>query len=204
MRVRLLDHSAYIFTQPDFNSPPLATVVVGNEFELGAEKKKEGRSWVKVTLPNGQQGYILGDAKVYIMKQVNLLEDTRAYWGPALNAPLMAFYPKQTQVMLVDTFDQEGKSWVKIRDQAGHEGFIEGGTKINVVGEQGVKGPATRATGWRNVGVGLLWCIGGIIVTSLSYEAARNGGTYLVTWGAILFGGIQVLQGLFQVITAKE
>jgi len=36
----------------------------------------------------------------------------------------------------------------------------------------------------------------GIIVTVGSYEAASGGGTYVVAWGAILFGGIQFLRGL--------
>ena len=43
---------------------------------------------------------------------------------------------------------------------------------------------------------GALWCIGGIIVTVASYSAASGGGTYIVTWGAILFGAIQFFKGL--------
>lgn len=34
----------------------------------------------------------------------------------------------------------------------------------------------------------LLWLIGGIAVTVISYNAAKDGGTYYVTWGAILYG----------------
>lgn len=34
----------------------------------------------------------------------------------------------------------------------------------------------------------LLWLIGGIVVTVVSYNAAKDGGTYYVTWGAILYG----------------
>ncbi len=44
---------------------------------------------------------------------------------------------------------------------------------------------------------GLLWCIGGIIVTMITYNNASDGGTYIIAWGAILFGGIQFLKGLF-------
>ncbi len=43
---------------------------------------------------------------------------------------------------------------------------------------------------------GALWCIGGTIVTAVSYSAASGGGTYVVTWGAIFFGGIQFFKGL--------
>jgi len=43
---------------------------------------------------------------------------------------------------------------------------------------------------------GALWCVGGIIVTAITYSAASGGGTYIVAWGAILFGAIQFLKGL--------
>jgi hypothetical protein len=43
---------------------------------------------------------------------------------------------------------------------------------------------------------GALWCIGGIVVTVGTMSAASGGGTYVVAWGAILFGAIQFLQGM--------
>jgi hypothetical protein len=43
---------------------------------------------------------------------------------------------------------------------------------------------------------GALWCIGGIIVTAVTYSAASGGGRYFVAWGAIIFGGIQFFKGL--------
>lgn len=49
--------------------------------------------------------------------------------------------------------------------------------------------------------VGALWCIGGGLVTALTYSVAQGGGTYLVCWGAIIFGGIQFLKGLFNRIS---
>lgn len=45
---------------------------------------------------------------------------------------------------------------------------------------------------------GALWCIGGILVTAITYSAASSsGGTYVVTWGAIIFGAIQFFRGVF-------
>lgn len=43
---------------------------------------------------------------------------------------------------------------------------------------------------------GALWCIGGIIVTAVTYQAASGGGTYVVAWGAIIFGAVQFFKGL--------
>lgn len=48
---------------------------------------------------------------------------------------------------------------------------------------------------------GLLWCVGGAIATYVSYnKVSYSGGTYVVWWGAILFGGIQLLKGLYNFI----
>ena len=50
-----------------------------------------------------------------------------------------------------------------------------------------------------NMVVGGLWCVGGILVTALTYNAVKDtGGTYIIAWGAILFGGIQFLRGICQ------
>ena len=45
---------------------------------------------------------------------------------------------------------------------------------------------------------GAAWAFGGIMVTAFSYQAAAGagGGTYLVAWGAILYGAIQIFRGL--------
>lgn len=45
---------------------------------------------------------------------------------------------------------------------------------------------------------GLLWLVGGIVVTVATYANAQGGGTYVVAWGAILYGGIQFLRCLFK------
>jgi hypothetical protein len=59
-------------------------------------------------------------------------------------------------------------------------------------------------SGMRNMVVGGLWCVGGIVVTAVTYSAAASsptGGRYFVAWGAIVFGAIQFFKGLFQVLS---
>ena len=50
----------------------------------------------------------------------------------------------------------------------------------------------------RNIVIGLIFCIGGILVTALTYSAASGGGRYVIAWGAIVFGAIQFIRGLTQ------
>jgi hypothetical protein len=48
----------------------------------------------------------------------------------------------------------------------------------------------------RNVIIGGIICIVGIVITVGTYSAAADGGSYTIAWGAILFGGIQFFRGL--------
>jgi hypothetical protein len=52
--------------------------------------------------------------------------------------------------------------------------------------------------GVRAMVVGLCVCIAGIVITAVTYSAASNGGHYIVAWGAVLFGGLQFLRGVFE------
>ena len=61
-------------------------------------------------------------------------------------------------------------------------------------------GAARRSAGVNNMTVGLLWCVGGSLVTGVTYNMAvsSGGGSYVIAWGAIVFGGLQFLKGLAQ------
>lgn len=59
----------------------------------------------------------------------------------------------------------------------------------------------------RHMLYGVLWAAGGTIVTVATYEAAASnpgGGTYVIAWGAILFGIIDFFRGLFGWLKYKE
>lgn len=61
-----------------------------------------------------------------------------------------------------------------------------------------MRSEAIYEAGKKNMLYGALWCIGGIVVTAATYSAAPGGGTYVVAWGAIVFGAIQFFHGLIQ------
>ena len=59
---------------------------------------------------------------------------------------------------------------------------------------------AARAQAKKRMRNGALWFTGGIILTTVTYLSAihaPNGGTYIIAWGAILFGAVRFFQGLF-------
>jgi len=45
---------------------------------------------------------------------------------------------------------------------------------------------------------GILWCVGGLLVTLLTYNMAEEGGRYVVAWGAVIFGAYQFFKGFMQ------
>lgn len=55
---------------------------------------------------------------------------------------------------------------------------------------------AKKKGGQKDMLYGALWCVGGIVVTIATYSAASNGGTYVVAYGAIIWGAIQFFKGL--------
>ncbi len=49
----------------------------------------------------------------------------------------------------------------------------------------------------RTMLAGVLWAVGGIVVTAVTYDmASRGGGTYVVAWGAVIFGIYDFVRGL--------
>lgn len=56
----------------------------------------------------------------------------------------------------------------------------------------------------RNVWIGGLICIVGIVVTAVSYSAASGGGRYVVAWGAVIFGGFRFIRGIVGYVNSPE
>ena len=55
--------------------------------------------------------------------------------------------------------------------------------------------------GQNNMIFGALWCVGGIVVTAVTYSSAVSspgGGHYIIAWGAIVFGAVQFFKWLLQ------
>ena len=63
------------------------------------------------------------------------------------------------------------------------------------------RGEQNGYTGHEDMGLGLLWFIGGSLVTLVTYGAASGGGKYVVAYGAIFVGGLHLVVGLFQYIS---
>lgn len=55
---------------------------------------------------------------------------------------------------------------------------------------------AMAKAGRKKMLVGFLWAAGGGAVTAFTYLSSSNGGTYVVAWGAMIFGVYDIIRGL--------
>jgi uncharacterized protein YgiM (DUF1202 family) len=197
MKARILDSQLFVYSEPDLNSQPVAQVFAGQDVDLGSFKKKGDKGWVKVKLATGQEGYLVGNAKVFLYRLVTLLQKSvKVYGSPSLASMPRAEFKKNDKFYLVEVVKQDDKDWVRVRDSKGTEGFIEGNTKIKQIPM------ITKDAGKKNMLYGALWFIGGVVVTIGTLSSSSGSG--IIAWGAILFGGIQFVQGLIQFLTTKD
>jgi hypothetical protein len=126
---------------------------------------------------------------------------------PAPSAPPAAAAPqpgvaKPDQAVYVQAFRllRQGRPQPQAAAELQRTG-LDSATAATVVAKvdmfRNVMREAYRKAGMKNVGIGLLWCVGGILVTAITYSMASGGGTYFVAWGAVVFGGFQAIRGLF-------
>ncbi|HOX08888.1 MAG TPA: hypothetical protein PK280_21010 [Planctomycetota bacterium] len=96
----------------------------------------------------------------------------------------------------------QGKSRRQIQQALTEKGLDAAAAETVAGNIMQAKATESRKAGVRNLIVGGLWCGGGTLVTILTFAMASGGGggTYVVAWGAILFGGIQMIRGLFQMM----
>lgn len=60
---------------------------------------------------------------------------------------------------------------------------------------------ANRDAAMRNMAIGGVICVIGLVITIGSYSAASSsptGGSYTIAWGAVIFGGFQFFKGMSQ------
>ena len=120
-----------MFSLIDTNSTPSAELADGNEIEIGVVKNEAGKEWITVTLPSGQWGYMPGESIIRFTLDLSLFENqTTVYSEPSKQSTVITIMKKNTRYHVLPFGSQaERERWVKIRDSAGNEGFIDGQTR---------------------------------------------------------------------------
>jgi len=200
MRARILDQQVKLYSSPEPNALSLATLTEGTEIEFGKTVKGGGKKWIEVIMPSGQKGYLPDSTRVFPLRlAVPLQNNITVYSEPSEQSLVRQKLQRNSKIYLTNVTRVENQDWVQVRDMNGAEGYISGRTRLRVVQQK------SKALARKNMLSGALWCIGGIIVTVATYGAASSGGgTYFVAWGAIAYGAIQFITGIYQYFTATS
>lgn len=96
----------------------------------------------------------------------------------------------------------EGKNRSQVADELTRKGvpYNLSAQIVNRVFEY--RSELKRKEGGKAIGCGLLMLIVGGIITGITYAAASGGGTYLVTTGLFIAGGLSLIVGLYKWLTS--
>ena len=86
----------------------------------------------------------------------------------------------------------EARKWLKQAAENGHED-----ARLLLKTEKRVYKKAALT----NIIIGILLLVGGILITTLTYNSAtESGGYYFITWGLMISGGIEIVRGLIDLL----
>jgi len=199
MKARTLDGQVKVYSSMDANAVSFAVLPEGSEIEFGAARRKGGKVWVPITLSTGQQAFIPGDARIYMIKRGALMQKNADVFNePSKESLVKQQLDRNSRFDILKVEEADGKRWVRIRDTNGNEGYMDGNTRIRVIQQK------TKALARKNILSGAMWLIAGLLITFSSTSAASGSGFIILGYGAILFGAFMLISGLVQFFTAPS
>jgi Bacterial SH3 domain len=201
MNAKLVEPRATLYAQPNPQAPPLMQLVEGQEFTITASGVYDDQTWLSVTLPDRTLGYLTGDIAIFRYTITRLRKETNVYAAPSLQSMVVVRYGEGATLLEIGDVTVEGQTWVQVRDGDGLEGYIAEDTVAGAgtgSGRRPSRSDIQAAHARANMRTGAIMCIGGIAITWITYSLAANGGTYVVAWGAIVFGAIRFMNGVIQ------
>ena len=157
--------------------------------------------WIEIRMPSGSKGYIRSQTSILNVNRVKLKDkEAEIFNQPFSNGSPITTLTKGFLFWKIESSETTDPSWIEVCLDSGEHGYIPSSTKIKTLTQ--ITYPIVE-TGGSDVIAGAIWCILGIVITAGTYSAASDtGGTYLVCWGAVVFGGLQFLRGLFRLAVA--
>jgi hypothetical protein len=195
--VKILDSKVPMYALPKRSSRLICQLTDCPEAEL----TKSSTGFVEIKLPDGRHGFIDGKVAIHRFKTLCIRQDQATlYAAPNLTSPVLATLPRDARVVTRDApVEQDGAKWLNVTADADRVGYIQGDTRVLALATA-PRIERSRTDGFRNVLIGGGIFLIGVIVTAGSYSAvSQHGGPYFIAWGAILFGGIQLIKGLSQI-----
>ena len=96
---------------------------------------------------------------------------------------------------------QDGKTKAEVCEDLKSRGLNDESASVVADSVFELRAKALKESGQLNTLYGALLCVGGIVVTAVTYQIAAvlsGAGPHIIAWGAIVFGAIQFFRGLAQ------
>lgn len=198
MKAIMVEEVVRVISEPSDEALSVFSLKKGDVVETGKVIRKKKVSWVAVTLPGGQTGYISGQTRIFVIRLVELSAATDVMDAPTENPTVIKTLPKGAVVSAVGVEKNDSGTWYHITDDAGTDGYISSRAKYRMYQEPTVTG-GTRLmiTGGIFAGLGIVF-----LVSSFS-QATTSSSLFLVV-GLIGLGVVQVVQGFLQRRKAKQ
>jgi hypothetical protein len=197
MKATILDPQVKVYSTMDENGVSIATLSQGMEVEFAGTKRKAGKMWVPVILATGQQAYLPGDARIFPIREGDLMQDSVDVQTEAsTDSTVKQSLTRNARMSILEVVKEGDERWVRIRDTAGSEGYIPGDTRIRLIQQK------TKAMGRKNILNGIIWLIAGGIISFSGAPAVSGSGFTLLGYGALIFGLVMVIYGIVQFVTA--
>ncbi len=199
MKAMVIDDQIKVYSSTDANSVSIASLPKGSEINYVGTKKSAGKMWIQIALSTGQPAFISGDTRIHIIREGSIMQNNvELHAQPSSESLVKSQLALKTKVFILEVVKGDGVDWVRVRDGSGSEGYIQGTTRIRLEQQR------TKASGRRSMVSGAMWLAAGLVIV-FSQSAQTPGGGYIyLGYGALAFGAIMFISGIYQYVTAQS
>ena len=107
MKAIMVEDVVKVTREPSDEAISIMSLKKGDIVETGKVTRKKKSSWVQVILPGGQTGYISGQTRIFVIRQVELAAETNLLSAPTETAAILKSLPKGSILSATGVVDVE-------------------------------------------------------------------------------------------------
>jgi uncharacterized protein YgiM (DUF1202 family) len=198
MKAILIDDEIHVYATTEEDSISVAVLKKGAEVELGKVTQRKKKTWVEISLPGDQKGYIAGDTKIFAIRKTTVATPSvDIKKAPSEEAETIKTLVKGSSLTVygVEGTEETGK-WFKVRDEDNIEGYVPTPTKLRVLPE------VSKTSAIRNIVTGFIFAGIGAFLVFTDANSASN--MQWIAYAVIFFGVLQLGQGVAEFIRVNR
>jgi len=200
MKAILTEESAPVYSSAEDQAISIATIHKDEVMELGKViRKRGGKVWVEITLPNDVKGYIVGGTKIFAVRNALIPRNPAdLVEAPQKDARVVKTLVRNKIVTVYGVEKNDEGSWFKVTDEDGTQGYISTDAKLRVAPE------LSRSGARRNLITGLVFIFIGIVLSFMNGQSSQAGGIVYLAYAVVFFGLLQGGQGAVELYRVRK